>query len=60
MPQINETPAGSHAGVLWNSLVGASTEFLSPTEPFQQIIPDLIALHIGACEIARWVEGGAL
>jgi hypothetical protein len=60
MPPTNiETPAGSYAGVPWNSLVGASTAGLSPTEQFQQVIPDLIALHIGIATLAFWDEGGA-
>jgi hypothetical protein len=58
-PKDNETPAGSYAEVPWNSLDGTSAELFSPTEQFQQAIPDLIALHIGAAEIARWAEGGA-
>ena len=58
MPQICETPAGSRAGASWNSLVGASTEFLTRNEQGPQVNPPMIALHIGEAALISLATGG--
>lgn len=56
MPQISETPRCG--GASWNSLVGASTRSFTLNEQCPQVIPPLIALHIGEAELIRLAMGG--
>lgn len=47
MPQTNESPAGSLAGLPCNQLGGCLHEFNTPERSDEQAIPALIEMHLG-------------